>query len=82
MGWATWTTPISSFACARLLQTPKYCGSIQKTKCFQWKPMKSSPVGAGCTWTTPVSSSVCARLLQTPIYCDPIPKTCVLNKSP
>ena len=31
MGWATWTTLVTSFACARLLHTPKYCWSIKQT---------------------------------------------------
>ena len=39
MGRATWTTPVSSFACARLLQTPKYCWSIHKTSVSNGKPL-------------------------------------------
>ena len=81
MGWATWTTLVTSFACARLLHTPKYCWSIHKTSVSNEKTTKSSPVGGG-TWTTPVSSSVCARLLQTYIYCDQIQKIHVFNKKP
>ena len=38
MGWATWTTLVTSFACARLLQTPKYCCSILKTSVSNEKP--------------------------------------------
>ena len=46
MGWATWTTLVTSFACARLLHTPKYCWSIKK-QAFPMKKQRNHHLWVG-----------------------------------